>query len=186
LIPAREGTPVGDLHPPRPETLRALYDRYCHTEVRELLHLLPRAGLRTLWRRVEARAGEDAGGMDSIERLERECRALLPLPPYETWLGLYLANRRPFLERMGVPAAPGRPDPVTVAVRPMGRSRWAHLNLFVRDVGWRGYVAFHGPDPLRTHRTADIFHADDPDEIRERFAELSRSSLEAFLRSAGG
>jgi hypothetical protein len=137
-----------------PETLRSLYERYCDTEARELLALIPREGLRSLWGRARERAiageGKDAAGlrpgeppMEALEWLRAEARDLLPLPPYESWVKAYVTGRAAFLERMGIASVPERSGPVTVAVRPVNAIWWAHLNMERRDFGWVGHIAFH-------------------------------------------
>jgi hypothetical protein len=200
-IPARRGWArrEGDrrLTPTTPETLRALYSRYCETEARELLHLIPREGLRALWVRARNRARPEGDPPlrepppEALELLWREARALLPLPPYEAWIHAYMENRAAFLARMGIASAPEREGPVTVAVCPVNAVWWAHLNLERRAGGWVGHLAFH-PEPVGGHlpvnhpaglRTADIFRGDSPEEIRARFREFTGHTLEAFLRS---
>ncbi len=186
-----------------PDTLHALYERYCDTEARELLALIPREGLRSLWGRARERAqppGEGAEGRrpgepppDALDLLRAETRALLPLPPYEVWVRSYLDRRGAYLERMGIPSAPERAGPVTVAVRPVDAIWWAHLNLERREDGWVGHLAFHmGAEAERIGaaggvrgggRTTDIFRGESPDEIRERFREFTAYTLQAFLRS---
>jgi hypothetical protein len=168
-----------------PESLRALYLRYCEREAAELLALLPREGLRALIRAAGVRA-DDPDAMGSIRAVARD---ILPLPPYEAWLGSYLENRTPYLERLGVPAVPDRFEPVTVAVRPVGDAWWAQLNLHRTAHGWVGHILFH-PDPegesahASMRRTGDIFRGPDPEEFRVRFLDFGRSAMDGFLRSA--
>ena len=186
-----------------PDTLRSLYERYCDTEARELLALIPREGLRSLWGRARERAlaGEagDSGRMrpgepplEALEWLRAEARGILPLPPYESWVKAYVSGRAAFLERMGIATAPERSEPVTVAVRPVNAIWWAHLNMERRDVGWVGHIAFHmGADagfPGESgrnggFRTTDIFRGESPEEIRDSFREFTAHTLEGFLRS---
>jgi hypothetical protein len=197
---------VRPFRPGAPQTLRSLYQRYCDTEAGELLALLPREGLRALWKRARERdaatvgeAGDRRAGQpppEALALLRAEARAVLPLPPYEIWMEAYLAQRAPFLERMEIASAPEAVGPVTVAVRPVNAVWWAHLNLERRELGWVGHLAFHagadaGPvgKPVAPGagggglRTVDIFRGDTPDDIRERFRELTGHTLEAFLRS---
>ena len=197
-------------HPGVPDTLRALYQRYCDNEARELLVLLPREGLRALWGRARERASapEEGGDgsnpgelpLDAFELLRAEARDILPLPPYDVWLKAYVTGRAAFLERMGIATAPERRGPVTVAVRPVNAIWWAHLNMEGCDRGWVGHIAFHtgadailcdAADPEGTAgtlrggggRTTDIFRGESPDEIRDRFRGFTTQTLEAFLRS---
>ncbi|TVP75599.1 MAG: hypothetical protein EA352_07825 [Gemmatimonadales bacterium] len=176
------GTPRGGA--PVPDTLRALYRRYCQVEARELLNVIPRAGVRSLW--AQARTSSDAvpGTEDALDRLVGEAMGILPLPPYDVWVRAWMADRQPFLERMGVPATPAGPEPVTVATREVDQRWWAHLNLFrTGDGRWRGFLSFHAQGEPRTLRTAEIFRGDDPAELRRRFREFTPLSLQAFLRS---
>lgn len=171
---------------PVPDTLRALYRQYCQVEARELLVLMPRGGVKTLWGRVRARQEaqpvEHSG--DSIRLLADEAERILPLPPYEVWLQSWIENREPFLVRMGIPAAPSSADPVTVATREVDHRWWAHLNLVRADDGrWRGFLSFHAQGEPRTLRTAEIFRGDDPADLRRRFRDFTPLSLQAFLRS---
>lgn len=197
-------------HPGVPDTLRSLYQHYCDNEARELLGLLPREGLRALWGRARERAsapetgreGSNSGELplNALELLRAEARDLLPLPPYDVWVKAYVTARAAFLERMGIATAPERRGPVTVAVRPVNAIWWAHLNMERCDRGWVGHIAFHtGADALlpdASHpegtagavrggggRTADIFRAESPEEIRERFRGFTVHTLEAFFRS---
>jgi hypothetical protein len=178
-----------------PDTLRALYHRYCETEARALVDLLPTEGRRAL-----LRAGRREGEPLSVDVLIEAARRLLPLPPYEVWVSDYLANRAAYLTRMGIPAVPDRPRPVTVDVRPVGNGWWASLDLRHDEGGWVGYVAFHpdpGADPGGTMgigvpgasatgviRTADVFRGPDPEALRARFRGFGQHAMEGFFRSA--
>jgi hypothetical protein len=182
--PTRRGL-VRPFRPRVPDTLRALYQRYCETEARALVELLPREGRRALLR---FEAGEGGGEALSVDTVYRAARRVLPLPPYEVWVPDYLANRAAYLERMGIPAVPDRTAPVTVDVRPVGNGWWASLNLRRLEAMWVGSIVFH-PDPSLAKapvavRTSDIFRGPDPEALRARFREFPRPVLEGFLRSA--
>jgi hypothetical protein len=196
----RSGRDLGSLHVSVPETLRALYQRYCDHEAEELLSLLPREGLRALLRKVREgeRPPEDEAlsTAKALEGLRAEARALLPLPPYEVWLRDYVVARVEYLDRMGISTAPERSGPVTVAVRSFGDVWWAHLNLERKEGEWRGHLSFHAETEalfLREDgeralgsteiRTADIFRGRSPEEIRSRFREFTPEALDDFLRS---
>jgi len=190
--PVRRGTGL-PFRPRVPDTLRALYEQYCRVEARELLALLPREGRRALMRREAA-----SGGEVSVDGLHAAARRLLPLPSYEVWVPSYLANRKAYLERLGIPALPAREVPVTVAIRPMASGWWAHLNLRRVEDGWLGFIAFlpdtadHRPEPgghrpasaAAGGRTAEIFRGPDPEVMRSRFLEFGEAAMEGFLRSA--
>jgi hypothetical protein len=176
-----------------PDTLRALYEQYCRVEARELLALLPREGRRALMRQEAA-----SGGRMSVDGVHKAARRLLPLPTYEIWVPSYLANRKAYLERLGIPALPAREVPVTVAIRPMASGWWAHLNLRRVEDGWLGFIAFlpdtgagdsaaapAAPGSVASGgRTAEIFRGPDPEMMRTRFLEFGEAAMEGFLRSA--
>ncbi|TVP43931.1 MAG: hypothetical protein EA350_12710 [Gemmatimonadales bacterium] len=175
--------------------MRTLYEQYCRSEARELLGLLSREGRRSLMR-----AESESGRPLSVEALHDAARRLLPLPPYEAWVPSYLANRRAYLERLGIPAVPARTAPVTIAIRRVGDRWWAHLNVRrVEGQGeWRGFVAFHedadaqhagragspGPGAPVGRQTAEIFRGPDPELLRSRFLEFGEAAMEGFFRSA--
>lgn len=193
--PTRRGAGL-PFRPRVPDTLRTLYAQYCRTEARELLALLTREGRRSLMR------AESASGRElSVEALHEAAGRLLPLPPYEAWVPSYLANRNAYLERLGVPPMPARTAPVTVAIRRVGTSWWAHLNVRRVEGGdeWLGFVAFHPDADTRAARgdvldeaasavvlrTAEVFRGPDPELLRSRFLEFGEAAMEGFLRSAG-
>ncbi len=179
----RAGFPV----PAFPQTLRALYERYRRGEAQELLSLIPREGLRSLWRHHRRATGSEPSREGaSLEELREVAEEILPLPSYEVWVRSYLRDRRPYLDRMGVPAAPSRPDPVTVSTREVRDEICAHLHLRRSDRAWVGFMSFHGPALTSSHRTGEIFRGEAPDEILDRFHEFTRPTLEAFLRSVAG
>ncbi len=180
--------------PPGMEGLRGLYERYCDHEARALLQLIPRDGLRSLYRTLRARAAtlpepEDPhrdqlpGSPDSLAMVVRYARELLPLPPFHLWLDAYLADRRPFLEALGVEATPSRPDPVLVDVRAVDGGWMVGLHLFHRGGEWRGFLQFTREVGRPGHRTADIFRGEAPAAVRARFREYTDETLKAFLRS---
>lgn len=182
--------------PRMPDTLRAIYEQYCVHEARELVALLPREGRRAILRDELARQAsgvEESDHLLDVDAVYRAARRMLPLPPYERWVPLYLANRRAYLERLGIPPVPAREAPVTVATRPLAHGWWAHLDLRRAGGGeWRGALVFHreaqGEPAERvagvTPRTAEIFRGGDPEELRQRFLDFAPAALEGFLRSA--
>jgi hypothetical protein len=173
------------------EVLRARYRAYCDQQAAALPGLLPREGLRALYR--SARAAATGPVDDPLALLVAHCRRLLPLPPFEVWLDDYLRDRAPYAEALDAVGAPRQETPVTVDVRTLeheGRAWVAGLALFREPVGWRGFISFHAEesDPGRvaaSHpRTADIFHEDSSEAVRERFRSFTPDTLQAFLRSA--
>lgn len=179
------------------ELLRARYRAYCAQQAAALPGLLPREGVRELYRR--ARAGVGGPVEDPLALLVAYCRTILPLPPFEVWLEDYLRDRSAYAEALESVGAPGRDAPVTVELRRLeyeGRGWFAGLSLFRESSGWRGFIAFHpeepasdGPPPDRVParslaRTGDIFRGDSSDAVRDRFRSFTPDTLQAFLRSA--
>lgn len=183
--PPDAGRPAGTV--PGVEGLRGLYERYCAYEARALLSLVPREGLRALYREARERASsapDDAGTSgDTIALVVRYARDLLPLPPFEVWLESYLADRRPFLDALGVATVPERTDPVLVDLRSLDDGWMVGMHLVRGGDGWRGFLRFHRPPDRESWQTADIFRGSDPDELRERFRGFHVATLRAFLRS---
>lgn len=174
--------------PPGLGGVRGIYERYCDHEARHLLGLVPRDGLRTLYRAARDAAGEEEGARgapsgEPMALMVRFARRLLPLPPYEVWLRSYLRDRAPYLEALGIASVPDLSEPVLVDVRPLDGGWTAGLHLFHRPEGWRGFLRFQRESDSQGYRTADIFHGDDPRELRQRFQEFHSATLQAFLRS---
>lgn len=183
-----------------PDTLRGLYEKYCEIESAELLSLIPQDELRNFLRRASAWTPEDgesgpegASSADSkgttlshdaaLTQVRRYARSLLPLPTYDVWVRSYLRNRAPYLDRLGVAAAPVSEEPVMVAIQEFGEGWYAALFLSNRNGGWSGSIHFHRSESARSYRTADIFREEDPTEIRSRFLSFDSATLHAFLRS---
>jgi hypothetical protein len=178
------------------ELLHARYEAYCAREAAALPGLLPREGLRALYRNARERV--EGAVADPLALLVAHCRTLLPLPPFEVWLEDYLRDRRPYLEETDAMGAPRREAPVTVELRRLeheGRAWLAALSLFREPSAWRGFIAFRPADvtgdaiadvaTVRAHpRTADIFHEDSSEAVRTRFRSFTPDTLQAFLRSA--
>ena len=189
--------------------LRELYHRYCMAQGAALTSLLPREAIRPLYREALARtgssSGEDAGsGNDPMGTLAEYCASILPLPPFQLWVQDFQAHRMEYLEELAKTAGPqGRSEPLEVEAVPFlsGRQQWvAGLQLFRDGDAWRGFIAFTpqaGQDKLAPDvsgrsltrfssqvRTADIFREDLPEEVRNRFRDLSPAALHALLRSS--
>jgi len=173
------------------EALRGRYEAYCAAQAAALPALLPREGLRALYR--DARAGAADEVVDPLALLVARCRELLPLPPFDVWVADYLRDRRPYLEEMesGV-TGPARTAPVTVDLRRVehaGRTWVAGLSLFREPSEWRGFISFHpeeteSSDSVGTpYRTGDVFREARADDVRDRFRSFSPDTLAAFLRS---
>lgn len=176
-------------------SLESLYLEYCRAQARELLGLIPREGIRPLYRRAlewagEAEAGRDPDGEDRepLDLMEAYCLSeLIPLPPFRVWARDYLANRKLYLtelDRAPRPARDGEPVDVDLRELEWGGRRWtATLRLRRGDGDWRGAVAFRsGEDAGAT--TGEVFRETTPFAVRDRFRRLEQTTLQAFLRSA--
>ena len=175
------------------EVLRARYEAYCAQQAAALPGLLPRGGVRALYRRARAQVSEPIE--DPLALLVAHCRTLLALPPFDVWLEDYLRDRAPYLESLDVLGGPRREAPVMVEVRRLqhqGQGWLAGLLLFRGPSGWRGFISFHeeegAPGSVEASaprpRTGEIFREDSSEAIRVRFRSFSPATLQAFLRSA--
>ena len=177
------------------EALRRRYEAYCAEQAAALPALLPREGLRALYRDARARAPLGTGPVsDPLALLVAHCRTLLPLPPFDVWVEDYLRDRRPYVEEMEQgTSGPGRAAPVTVDLRRvehLGRTWVAGLSLFRDPPEWKGFISFHAeqaerPDAVgSSHRTGDVFREARAEDVRDRFRSFSADTLTAFLRSS--
>lgn len=170
-------------------SLRRLYRGYCKRQITSLLSLLPREGVRPLYRTARRWAVERGchEAKDPLATLLRYCETVLPLPPFPVWLEDFRRHRGAYLEELD--AAPGDDEeelPVTMDCRSLeadGRRWYAALAVFRREGAWRGYVSFRAEASDTSVRTADIFRSHELTEIRDRFREFDGETLRAFLRS---
>ena len=168
--------------------LRRLYDAYCRRQAAALLSLVPRDGIRPLYRKARESC-EISGiqrGEDPIEILNRFCREILPLPPFAVWAADFAMYPAGHLDAMRADPALNASAPVTVELRTLRHAAtdWlAELNLFPDGEVWRGFIEFRGEGGATGARTADIFRDPDPMEIRQRFRSFEPATLQAFLRS---
>ena len=70
------------------ELLRGRYEAYCGQQAAALPAMLPRDGVRALYR--SARGQVTGEVVDPLALLVQECRRVLPLPPFEIWAQDYL------------------------------------------------------------------------------------------------
>lgn len=173
------------------ELLRSRYEAYCAQQAAALPAVLPRDGVRALYR--SARRQVTGEVVDPLALLVEECRRVLPLPPFDLWAQDYLRNRRYHLEEMEIGVGPRKGSPVTIDVRRLqhgGRSWVAELAVFHEPPLWRGLITFHlegiegGAQHIVRHSTGDVFREDHSEDVRERFRSFSEDTLQAFLRSA--
>ena len=166
-------------------------DRYSIIQLKSLPAVLPRDGVRALYR--SARRQVTGEVVDPLALLVEECRRVLPLPPFDLWAQDYLRNRRYHLEEMEIGVGPRKGSPVTIDVRRLqhgGRSWVAELAVFHEPPLWRGLITFHlegiegGAQHIVRHSTGDVFREDHSEDVRERFRSFSEDTLQAFLRSA--
>jgi hypothetical protein len=170
-----------------------LYSRYLTYRERTasaLLSVIPRDGIRPLYRAARAWAVEIGlhESQDPMATLLAYCERLLPLPPFDVWSADYNSHRLAYMEELARPPLTSvQAEPVMVSVRgiqPPSEPTW-YATLFVGHDGvdWRGHIAFHNDATEQAHGTADIFIEDQLDSIRERFDAFSDATLIAFLRS---
>jgi hypothetical protein len=172
--------------------LRRRYADYRRRQARALLSIIPREGVRPLYRRaLRSRRydGIPASG-DSLEALLVSCEELLPLPPYEVWVEDLRRYPSAHLVELDQSAeAPTAAAPVTLAVRRFhseGVDWRAKLSAFRDGVAWRGFIDFESGSEDAMHRrsrTALIFREVGPADLRSSFMAFSNGSLAAFLRS---
>ena len=189
---------AGDLPAPavgstRTDEVSARYEAYRRRQAVRLVQMLPRDAVRPLYRRARdeaLRVGSlgDAGAHDPLALLVDFCQRLLPLPPFEVWLGDLQAHPDGHLADLAESAdGPTAEAPATMEVRSVeyrGRPWLARLRSFREQDLWRGYIAFEEGGSGRVHRTATVFCEHHPSELRERFLSFESTALEAFLRSA--
>lgn len=171
--------------------LHVRYRAYCRAQALHFLGLVPREGIRPLYRATLAWAEGPVAAMDetpgAIDLMIRYCQARLPLPTFEVWLKDRRAHPAAHLD-MEVDAdgdgfAGGHE---TVEVRTLesgGRSWYATLSLRHNRGAWGGRIVFHTGHDGRSYRTGEIFREGRADEARSRFMELDDRTLGAFLRS---
>jgi hypothetical protein len=184
------GGPGQDVSPVQPSRAELLtrYGAYRRRQSRALLHLMPREGIRPLYRRaLRAGFGGDAHA-DPMDALVAYCEKLLPLPPFEVWCEDVRRNPDAYVGGGDdIAIAPTSEAPLTHASREFahGDRRWtAHLRSYRDESGWRGFIAFEDPLTTTVHRTASIFRESCAEDVSERFASFESSTLVAFLRSA--
>ena len=169
------------------------YEAYRRRQAVRLVQMLPRDAVRPLYRRArdEARrlgALAEGGEDDPLALLVDYCLRLLPLPPFEVWLGDLRAHPDGHLTDLAESAeGPTAEAPSTMEVRSVeynGRAWLARLRSFREQDLWRGYIAFEEGDSGCVHRTAAVFCEHHPSDLRERFLSFESAALQAFLRSA--
>lgn len=173
------------------EILFFRYHAYRQRQVSQLLHVMPREGVRDLYGKARdwAKSQGVHDSRDPMTALLRYCETILPLPPFEVWLADREANPLGHLEdvsnngAIGGETRPGRLETRTFEAR--GSTWMASLHVFRRDGAWRGFVQFSEVriDEGPRYHTANIFNEDSPSEIRRRFLDFGEPSLTAFLTS---
>lgn len=168
---------------------RARYRDYRRRQGLRLLSLLPEGAVRPLYRRARKRAGRRGAVADPMALLLDFCQEILPLPPFDVWLGDRRAHPAAHLDDGADPSAGGAsPTPVTVEVRPFQADGvvW-NAALDVRPDGdvWRGHISFRRDEGgSRIHPTGEIFREGEAGAVRDRFLAFDDRTLQAFLRSA--
>ena len=174
--------------------LHAQYERYRTRQVGDLLKLMPRAAVRDLY--GDARDWAERRGLhdtrDPMATLVRFAGQLLPLPPFEVWAADRERNPLGHLDGGDAEAlAESMTEPVDAARRRFdyrGRSWIACLGLFRDGRVWRGFISFEAgaadEGGALKCRTANVLLESTAGLVRDRFLELNRGVLSAFLRSA--
>jgi len=176
------------------EELHGRYASYRRRQAARLVHMLPRAAIRPLYRRAcavaarEEAAGATAGDGDPLALLMWFCERLLPLPPFAVWCeDLARSPSAHFADVEDSMDGPTADAPSTMEARAFehrGRTWLARLRAY-RDGGlWRGHIAFEERTSGRVHRTAPVFCEQDAEALRERFLSFDSAAFAAFLRSA--
>jgi len=171
----------------------ALYGRYLNYRQREasaFLTLVPREGLRPLYRAAREWAVERGlhENKDPMATLLTFCEQTLPLPPFEVWVVDYQSHRLAYMEEMGKPPlAPVETEPVLVDVRGVRLDRapdwFGSLYVGHDGVDWRGHIAFHRDGSDEVHRTGEIFVEESLQIVRDRFSGFTDATMTAFLSS---
>ncbi len=175
--------------PTTASALRRRYSEYCRRQAVGLVELVPREGVRPLYRQAREWAVDQGmhESKDPMATLHLFCRNLLPLPPFDVWLADYETHRLAHLKAGApYPHAGGPSEPVTVELRQVEHAseRWqASLDVYRDDDLWRGYVRFHRGFGESHLRTGDIFCEDELQDLRDRFLSFTSATLAAFLRS---
>jgi len=171
------------------DDLRREYAEYRMRQGRELVFLLPPDAVRPLLRRMHRQAvPADRLRDDPLAALADYCANLLPLPPFDVWLGDVREHPDEYLESLDSPGgAPTVSAPATLDARCFERAgtEWiARLRAFRDQGAWRGFITFHSRDGDPVQRTSLVFREEGPREVRERFLTFESAALESFLRSA--
>ena len=144
----RFGSP-GAAGAPATSALRRQYGEYCQRQAVGLVELMPREGVRPLYRQAREWAVRQGvhDSQDPMATLHRFCRELLPLPSFAVWLVDYESHRLAHLKAgVAYPHAGEPSEPVTVEFREVEHAsdRWqASLDVYRDQDLWRGYIRFH-------------------------------------------
>ena len=165
------------------------YESYQRHQVREFLALVPREGLRVLYRKARAEWASEASSLDPVARLSEFVRELLPLPPFHVWFQDLRSNPAAHLDEPWMSdVVPHRAHPFVLETRTevLEGAAWrTELRAYRSDdgLGWLGHICFIRASDARSLRTGDVFREADAQSLLMRFREFDRDTLEAFLRS---
>ena len=190
VAPFRSVTGAPFAEPKGPWAARALvpaYEAYRLHQARVLLALLPPEGLRALYGAAREGRAADGSVSDPMELLDAFIDRHLPLPPFHVWCHDVRTNPGAHLDEPWMAdLLPERVAPAVVAKREetlRGEPWTVELRVYHTGDGWHGHLAFVTARSERVPRTGDILREADAASAIERFTELDRSTLEAFLRS---
>lgn len=168
--------------------LETRYARYREREVAGFLSVIPREGVRPLYRealRWAARTDRAMPDKEPMAVLVAYLGENLPLPPFEVWLRDLRSHPEAHAEAAWR-AEPSPDGPVTVAVRPLHGEDgvwYAALEIESNGADWKGAISFHREGQESRYRTARIFVENSPTAVKERFLGFDEVTLAAFLRS---
>jgi hypothetical protein len=111
----------------------------------------------------------------------------LPLPPFHVWYQDVCRHPEAHWdEAWMVDARPGSSTPLALTSRTetLAGVAWT-VEVSAHQAGdvWRGHLSFQRAEGAERFRTGEIFREVSIQSLLDRFAELDRASLEAFLRS---
>jgi hypothetical protein len=111
----------------------------------------------------------------------------LPLPPFHVWYQDVCKHPEAHWDEAGmVDVRPGSHAPIALTSRTetLAGVAWnVEVNAHQTGEVWRGHLAFQRAEGTVRCRTGEIFRETNLQSMLDRFRELDRASLEAFLRS---
>ena len=170
---------------PSARDLLPTYEAYRRWQARELLTLVPREGIRAIYKGARAARGAPIAA-DPVELVAEHVMARIPLPPFHVWCHDFRTHLDVHLDEPWMrDRLPSRDAPLALAVREeqlMGALWTVQLEVHHDGGGWRGRLLF-ARDGSRSWRTGDVFRESSARALAESFRICDHPTLEAFLRS---